>query len=68
MVYRLFVGIDVSKDVSSARGLTRRGKRCLSVSFTMDSAGFTELLKTLKTHCKDLPQVIVAMESTGCCR
>lgn len=32
----------------------------------MDSHGFSELLKAITTICKDLSEVAVAMESTGC--
>jgi transposase len=65
-VYKLFVGIDVSKDSSSARGLGPEGQSCFSLSFPMDSAGFSDLLKSIGSHCVDLSEVMVAMESTGC--
>lgn len=65
-MYNLLVGIDVSKDSSSSRGLDRKGQSCFSFSFHMDSKGFSELLKAIKSHCEDLSEVIVAMESTGC--
>jgi transposase len=65
-VYKLFVGIDVSKDSSSARGLGPEGQSCFSLSFPMDSAGFSDLLKSIGSHCEDLSEVMVAMESTGC--
>jgi transposase len=66
VLHSLFVGIDVSKNNSSARGLDSKGKGCFSLSFNMDSRGFSELLKSIQTHCKDLSMVMVAMESTGC--
>jgi transposase len=65
-VYKLFVGIDVSKDSSSARGLGPEGQSCFSLSFPMDSSGFADLLKSIGSHCVDLSEVMVAMESTGC--
>jgi transposase len=62
----LFVGIDVSKDYSSAQGLDREGKKLFYLEFGMNGEGFSRLLNTLKTHCKDLSEVTVGMESTGC--
>ncbi len=62
----LFVGIDVSKDSSSAHGLDSKGRSSFSVSFSMDSDGFTTLLKHITSNCKDFSEVIVALESTAC--
>jgi transposase len=62
----LFVGIDVSKDYSSAQGLDREGKKLFYLEFGMNGEGFSRLLTILKTHCKDLSEVTVGMESTGC--
>jgi transposase len=62
----LFVGIDVSKDYSSAQGLDPEGKKLFYLEFDMNGEGFSRLLNTLKTHCKDLSEVTVGMESTGC--
>ena len=61
-----FVGIDVSKDYSSAQGLDREGKRLFYLEFAMFGEGFSQFLKGLKTHCEDLSGVTVGMESTGC--
>jgi transposase len=61
-----FVGIDVSKDYSSAQGLDREGKRLFYLEFAMNGEGFSEFLKVLKTRCEDLSGVTVGMESTGC--
>jgi transposase len=65
-VSMFFVGIDVSKDYSSAQGLDREGKKLFYLEFAMDGGGFSQFLKTLKTHCKDVSGVMVGMESTGC--
>ena len=62
----LFVGIDVSKDYSSGQGLDPEGKKLFYLEFGMNGEGFSRLLNTLKTHCKDLSGVTVGMESTGC--
>ena len=62
----LFVGIDVSKDYSSAQGLDREGKKLFYLEFVMNGQGFSRLLNILKTHCKDLSEVTVGLESTGC--
>ena len=61
-----FVGIDVSKDYSSAQGLDQEGKKVFYVEFAMNSEGFCQFLKMLKVHCEDLSAVTVGMESTGC--
>jgi transposase len=62
----LFVGIDVSKDYSSAQGLDSEGKKLFYLEFGMNGEGFSEFLKVLKTHGEDLSGVTVGMESTGC--
>ena len=62
----LFVGIDVSKDYSSAQGLDREGKKVFYLEFAMNGEGFSQFLKLLKAHCEDLSGVTVGMESTGC--
>ena len=61
-----FVGIDVSKDYSSAQGLDREGKKLFYLEFAMDGGGFFQFLKMLKTHGEDFSKVTVGMESTGC--
>jgi transposase len=62
----LYIGIDVSKDVSSAQGIDRDGNKQFYVEIPMDSKGFSILLRKIKAHNKDLSEVAVAMESTGC--
>jgi hypothetical protein len=42
---KLYVGIDISKERSSANGIDDHGKSRFEISFAMDSAGFAELLK-----------------------
>lgn len=62
----LFVGIDVSKDLSTAQGIDSRGNSKFSIEFTMNAEGFSKLLKTIRKHCQSLTKTTVAMESTGC--
>ncbi len=62
----LFVGIDVAKDMSSAQGIDNSGKGLFSLTFTMDSEGFMQLLKAITHHSKDVSKVLVAVESTAC--
>jgi hypothetical protein len=62
----LLVGIDVSKELFSVVGVDSGGNESFSGSYSMDSSGFEELIKTITSHCKDLSKVIVGMESTGC--
>jgi transposase len=63
---KLFVGIDVAKDVSSAQGIDCHGEGRFSLTFTMDSEGFMQLWKAIADHAKDLSEVLVAVESTAC--
>ncbi len=61
-----YVGIDVSKDASTAQGIDSEGKKLFYVEFTMNAEGFSKLLSALRPHCKDFSTVKAAMESTGC--
>jgi transposase len=61
-----YVGIDVSKDTSTAQGIDRKGKKLFYVEFTMDAEGFSKLLGTIRSHCEDPSLVKAAMEATGC--
>ena len=62
----LLVGIDVSKESFSVAGIDSEGNESFSRSYSMDSSGFGEFLKTITSHCEDLSKVIIGMESTGC--
>ena len=65
-MYGLFVGIDVSKDSFSVAGLNDKAKLLFSLSpLYVNAQGFSELLKALRSHQKDLSSVIIALESTG---
>lgn len=63
---KLFVGIDISKEYSTAQGLDRSAKKVFYIRFTMDAKGFNELLNAIKKGAADINDVTVAMESTGC--
>ena len=65
-MFKLFVGIDVSKDSFSVTGIDAKGEVRFSFSAPMDSAGFASLLKAIRSACRDLSSVRTAMESTGC--
>ncbi len=65
-MYRLLVGVDVSKDFFSVSGLSAQGKEQFSGMYAMNSDGFSEFLKVLFSHEGRLDQTLVAMESTGC--
>jgi transposase len=65
-MHTLYVGIDVSKDSSSAQGVDTKGEKIFYLCFDMDAKGFSDLLSTITSHCKDLSKVMIAMESTGC--
>jgi transposase len=63
---KLYVGIDVSKERSSAHGLDERGKDCFYLTFEMNSAGFSELIKAIHENSDGPSDVVAAMESTAC--
>jgi hypothetical protein len=42
-----------------------KDKLLFSLSPLMNAQGFSELLKTLRSHQKDLSSVVVALESKG---
>ena len=64
---KLYVGIDVSKERSSACGLDERGKDCFfHLSFEMNSTGFAELIKAIDENSDEHKEVAAAMESTAC--
>lgn len=65
-MFRLYVGIDVSKDSFSVAGLSPEGVELIRDSYSMDAEGFGRFLKTIVKHGKDLKHVLAAMESTGC--
>ena len=61
-----YVGIDVSKEASTAQGIDEKGKKLFYVEFTMEAEGFSKLLGAIRLHCQDLSLLKAAMESTGC--
>jgi len=65
-MYSLLVGMDVSKDFFATAGIDSEGKESFSRSCSMDSNGFGDFFKTIRSYCEDLSKVMVAMESTGC--
>ena len=62
----VFVGIDVSKEFSTAQGIDKDSKKVFYLRFAMNSEGFSELLKVMMKHAESVTEVRVAMESTGC--
>jgi transposase len=63
---KLYVGIDISKDRSSANGIDDHGRSRFEISFDMDGAGFDELLKAIEANSDSYGNVVAAMESTAC--
>jgi hypothetical protein len=53
-MYSLLVGIDVSKDFFATAGIDSEGKESFSRSYSMDSNGFDDFLKTMTSRCEDL--------------
>ena len=65
-MFRLYVGIDVSKEFSTAQGLDKNGKKLFYLRFAMNSEGFSELLKAMLKCTRGVTEITAAMESTGC--
>lgn len=63
---KLYVGIDISKERSSAHGIDEEGRDRFQLSFEMNSTGFAELLKATDEHGTGREDVAAAMESTAC--
>jgi transposase len=63
---KAFVGIDVSKEHSTAQSIDSDEKKLFYLRFSMDSAGFAELRTAIKGCGVNLDEIAVAMESTGC--
>lgn len=63
---RVFVGIDVSKDFSTAQGLNKNGKKLFYLRFAMNAEGFSELVKAMMKCSDNVTEITTAMESTGC--
>jgi len=63
---KLYVGIDISKDRSSANGIDEHGRSCFGISFDMNSTGFAELLQAIEANSDGHKDVVAGMESTAC--
>jgi transposase len=63
---KVFVGVDVSKDFSTAQGVDNNGKKLFYLRFAMNAVGFSELLKAMIKSTEHITEITVAMESTGC--
>jgi len=64
MSYKVFVGIDVSKDSFSACALKKDLQPLFEASFPMDIKGFRKLRAMLSRLSKD--SILIAKESSGC--
>jgi transposase len=63
---KVFVGIDIAKDYSTAQGIDKNRKKLFFLKFAMDSKGFVELRTAIARCAENFEDAIVAMESTGC--
>ena len=59
---KVFVGIDVSKEYSTAQGIDKSEKKLFYLRFSMDSAGFAELRTAIKGCAETLDDIAVAMD------
>jgi transposase len=65
-LFKLYVGIDVSKDFSTAQGLDNTGKKLFYLRFGMNAEGFSAVLKSMMKYAESINDIRAAMESTGC--
>jgi transposase len=63
---KVYMGIDIAKDGSTAHGIEESGKSLFELTFDMSGAGFSELLKRIEASGGSPGSVVVAMESTAC--
>jgi transposase len=63
---KIYVGIDIAKDRSTACGIEEGGKSLFELTFDMDGAGFAALLKTIEANGGTIGNAVAAMESTAC--
>jgi len=63
---KLYVGIDIAKDRSSAKGIDEHGRSRFEISFDMESGGFAELLQAIEANSEGYKDVVAGMESTAC--
>jgi len=63
---KVFVGVDISKDFSTAQGVDKNRKKLFYLRFAMNAVGFSELLKAMIKFTEHITEITVAMESTGC--
>lgn len=63
---KLYIGVDISKERSSAKGIDEHGKSRFGISFDMEGAGFADLLKAIEDNTDSYEDVVAAMESTAC--
>jgi transposase len=63
---KVYVGIDVAKEYSTAQGIDKSEKKLFYLKFSMDLAGFTELRNAIKRCSEDPADIVASMESTGC--
>ena len=63
---KAFIGIDVSKEHSTAQSIDSDEKKLFYLRFSMDAAGFAELRTAIKGCAVNPDDIAVAMESTGC--
>ena len=62
----VYIGIDVSKENSTAQGLNAKGEKLFYLEFPMNRKGFSGLMKAIDKNSGDYADVKVAMESTAC--
>lgn len=63
---KVFIGVDVSKEFSTAEGIDKNGKKLFYLRFAMNAAGFSEVLKAMMRCSKNIKGITVCMEATGC--
>jgi transposase len=65
VLFRLFLGIDISKEKFDACCIRTGGEKLFQISASMDRAGFNELLRKLSV-AGAARTILIGMESTAC--
>jgi transposase len=64
--FKIFLGIDISKEKFDACCIGSNGERLFRVSASMNKGGFDELLMKVSSIAKPKDSILIGMESTAC--
>jgi transposase len=65
-VFKIFLGIDISKEKFDACCIGSNGEKLFRVSASMSKVGFDELLMKVSSIAVPKDSILIGMESTAC--